>query len=96
MAAVPLVPGCSAETTNTIDRDEIAKQAQGEFDRIAKAKEQRFPKIACPDDLEGEVGNETRCRASGPDGMLGITVTVESVDDDKARLSFKGDDKLAK
>lgn len=96
MAALPLLAGCSAETTNTIDKDEIAKQAQSEFDKIAKAKGQRFPKIVCPDDLEGEKGMETRCSATGPDGTLGITVTVTSADEDNAQLNFKGDSKLTK
>jgi len=96
VAALPLLAGCSAETTKTIDKDEIAKQAQGEFDRIAKAKGQRFPKIVCPDDLEGEAGKKTRCTATGPDGTLGITVTVKSADGDNAQLNFKGDDKVTK
>ena len=46
--------------------------------------------------LEGEAGNKTRCTATGPDGTLGITVTVRSADGDNAQLNFKGDDKVTK
>jgi hypothetical protein len=81
----------------TVSSDEVAKQAQSQFDKIAQnAGQKTFPKITCPDDLDAKKGAKTRCSAKGNDGTLGITVTVASVKDDKAQLNFKGDSKLKK
>jgi len=81
----------------TVSKDEVAKQAQSQFDKIARnAGQKKFPKITCPKDLDAKKGAKTRCTAKGNDGTLGITVTVASIKDDKARLNFKGDSKLSK
>lgn len=83
--------------TNTVSKDEVAKQAQTQFNQIAqKAGQKTFPKIKCPDDLDAKKGAKTRCSAKGTDGTLGITVTVTSVKSNKAQLNFKGDSALKK
>ncbi len=80
---------------STVDKGDVEDQAQQFFDSVAKQQGQaKFPDIKCPDELKAEKGATTRCEAKGTDGTLGITVKVESVDDDTARLSFKADDKL--
>lgn len=83
--------------TQTVPKDEVAKQAQSQFDKIARnAGQKKFPKITCPKDLDAKKGAKTRCSAKGTDGTLGISVTVASTKDDRARLNFEGDSKLHK
>jgi hypothetical protein len=95
-AAAVLVGGCSASTGDpTVDKSEVAKQAQLQFNRIARQRgAAKFPAIKCPHDLKAKAGATTRCSAKGADGTLGITVTVTSVKDKKAQLRFKGDSAL--
>ena len=89
-----VLAGCGE---STVDKDEVAKQAQTYFDGVARDNgQEKFPEITCPDDLKAEKGETTRCSAEGDDGTLGITVTVNSVDGDTANLSFEGDDKVEK
>jgi PBP1b-binding outer membrane lipoprotein LpoB len=94
--AALLTAGCSASTGDkTVDKSEVAKQAQVQFDRIARQRgATKFPTIKCPKDLKAKKGATTRCSAKGTDGTLGITVTVTSVKNDKAQLHFKGDSAL--
>ena len=97
LALVAALAACGVETTKVIDKDEIAERTQAYFDDIArKSGGERFPKIICKEDLDGKEGESTRCSATGDDGTLGITVTVKSADEDRARLNFKADDKLTK
>jgi Domain of unknown function (DUF4333) len=94
--AAVLAGGCSSSTSDpTVDKAEVAKQAQLQFNRIARQKgAAKFPTIKCPKDLKAKAGAKTRCSAKGTDGTLGITVTVTSVKDKKAQLHFKGDSAL--
>ena len=52
------------------------------------------PDVSCPDDLEAEVGAETRCTLSveGDSKEYGVTVTVTSVEGDTANFDVKVDD----
>jgi hypothetical protein len=95
-AVAVLAAGCSASSGDpTVDKAEVAKQAQSQFNRIARQRGvAHFPKIKCPKDLKAKAGATTRCSAKGTDGTLGITVTVTSVKDKKAQLHFKGDSAL--
>ncbi|MBA3300849.1 MAG: DUF4333 domain-containing protein [Thermoleophilaceae bacterium] len=87
--------GCSSE--KTVTKGEVEKQAQQFFDGVAqKQGAASFPKVVCPDDVKAKTGEKTRCSAKGTDGTLGITVTVEKVDGDKATLRFKGDNAVKK
>jgi Domain of unknown function (DUF4333) len=87
--------GCSS--SHTIAKQEVAKQAQVQFDALARRNgKSRFPKIACPNDLDAKVGGSTRCSASSLAGTLGITVTVKSISGSTAHLIFKGDNHLTK
>jgi hypothetical protein len=97
--AIAMTIGLAAcgSSSNTIKKDEVAKRVQGEFDKIAQARGRKnFPKITCPDDLEAKKGASTRCSATGPDGTLGITVTVTELKDGNAHLGFKGDNHITK
>ena len=95
LLAAALFAGCGSD--NTLSKDEVAKEAQAQFDKIAKDRGQSsFPKITCPSDLKAKKGATTRCKAVGTDGTLGITVTVDSVDGGKAKLHFQADNKLQK
>ena len=100
LALALAVAGCSGEvgTSKTVAKETIEKQAQTQFDKLARQRgQERFPPIECPDDLEDpKVGDTTRCEATASDGTLGITVEVTAVDDDGVKLSFQGDDKLQK
>ena len=63
-------------------------------DAAADALETRLgfrPEVRCPDDLQAEVGAETRCTASVDGQTYGATVTVTSVDDDGAQLDVRVD-----
>ena len=93
--AAALFAGCGSD--DTLSKEDVAKEAQAQFDKIAKDRGQdTFPKITCPEDLKAEKGATTRCKATGTDGTLGITVTVASVDGGDAKLNFKADDQLQK
>ena len=52
------------------------------------------PDISCPDDLEAEVGAETRCTLTAGDDPTeyGVTVTVTSVEGDDANFDVEVDD----
>ena len=49
------------------------------------------PDVSCPDDLEAEVGAETRCTAAADGATYGATVTVTAVDDDGAEFDVQVD-----
>jgi hypothetical protein len=98
LAAGLALAGCSGSVGRIVDNQTIEKQAQKQFDKIAKEKGQKgFPPIKCPKDLEDpKVGDTTRCLARASDGSLGITVTVTAVDDSGVKLSFQADDHVSK
>ena len=52
------------------------------------------PTSSCPDDLEAEVGAETRCTLTAGDDPTeyGVTVTVTSVEDDTANFDVEVDE----
>jgi hypothetical protein len=96
-AASVLFGGCSASSSGdpTVDKADVAKQAQLQVARIARERGVRkVPRVKCPDDLKAKAGATTRCSAKGTDGTLGITVTVTSVKDKKAQLSVQRDSAL--
>ena len=49
------------------------------------------PDVRCPDDVEAEVGAETRCTAAIEGATYGATVTVTAVDDDGAEFDVEVD-----
>ena len=49
------------------------------------------PEVRCPDDLQADVGAETRCTATVDGQTYGATVTVTSVDDDGAQFDVRVD-----
>ena len=87
--AVPLLAGCGG---SAIDNSQLEEQTQ---EALTKSVGKEAPEAVCPDELKAEKGAETRCHMDFPEGKrLGITVTVSSVDDDKARYDIVADDKL--
>ena len=49
------------------------------------------PEVSCPDDVEAEVGAETRCTAAVEGATYGATVTVTAVEDDGAEFDVQVD-----
>ena len=49
------------------------------------------PDVRCPDDLQADVGAETRCTATVDGQTYGATVTVTSVDGDAATFDVRVD-----
>lgn len=95
LAVSAIAVGATGCGDKTLSKGEIEKQAQKFFDGVAQQQGQKnFPKITCPDDLKAEKGQTTRCSATSPEGTLGITVTVNSVNGDTVNLHFKGDDQI--
>ena len=89
--AVPLLAGglaaCGAEA---VSADDVADQAADALEAQAGVR----PDISCPEDLDAEVGAETRCTltAGGDPTEYGVTVTVTSVDDDRPTLQVRVDE----
>jgi hypothetical protein len=87
--AVLGLAGCGA---GSVPADDVASAAAQALQEQVGADV--TPDISCPDDLEAEVGASTRCTltAEGLDGEYGVTVTVNSVDGDKANFDVEVDD----
>jgi hypothetical protein len=87
--------GCSGSVSaggGSVSKSEVEKQAQTQFDALAKSKGQAsFPPITCPGDLDAKVGATEHCSATFSDGTLGITVKVASVSGDTAHMDFQAD-----
>jgi len=49
------------------------------------------PAVSCPDDVEAEVGAETRCTATVDGETYGATVTVTAVEDEEALFDVQVD-----
>ena len=78
--------GCGA---GSLSAEDVATGAE---DALEEEVGQR-PDVACPEDLEAEVGAETRCTltAEGLEGEYGVTVTVTSVEGDTANFDVQVD-----
>ncbi len=50
--------------------------------------------IDCPDGMAAEVGESVRCTLTVPEGLLGATATVKSVDGDHVVLGVEVDEQL--
>lgn len=91
LALLPLlglvIAGCG---TPMLPAGTVSKAAE---DALEQQVGQR-PTVSCPKDLEAKVGATTRCSltADGLDGTYGVTVTVRSVDGDKAHFDVQVDD----
>jgi len=79
-----------AGSTESVSADDVAEGAADALEEQVGAR----PDVTCPDDLEAEVGAETRCTLSvtGDDQEYGVTVTVTSVEGDTANFDVEVDD----
>ncbi|MGY0062075.1 DUF4333 domain-containing protein [Streptomyces sp. LZ34] len=95
VAAGVLLVGCSAsvkveKSTPKLSADKLATAVA---EKLAATTGQPKPRIACPEDLVGKVGNTTRCKLTADDGStLGVSVTVSSVKGDQINFDIKADD----
>ena len=91
LAAAPLLAlGVSACGASSLAADDVAEGAEDALEAEVGAR----PDVSCPQDLEAEVGAETRCTLSvaGDTAEYGVTVTVTSVQDDTANFDVQVDD----
>ena len=79
--------GCGSAT---LSAGTVSKAAE---DALEQQVGQR-PTVTCPKDLDAKVGATARCTltADGLDGTYGVTVTVKSVQGDKAHFDVQVDD----
>ena len=75
--------------TGTLASDDVATQAEDALEERVGAR----PDIVCPDDLDAEVGAETRCTLTAGDDPTeyGVTVTVTAVDEGEAAFDVEVD-----
>ena len=94
LAATPfLLLGLAACSASTLAAEDTAEKAEDALEEQIGTR----PDISCPDDLEAEVGAETRCTlTAGEDPTeYGVTVTVTSVDGDTVNFDVEVDEEPA-
>jgi hypothetical protein len=89
LVAVPLVGIGLTACTGTLPSDDVATQAENALEEQVGAR----PDIVCPEDLDAEVGAETRCTLTAGDDPTeyGVTVTVTAVDGGQAQFDVEVD-----
>jgi Domain of unknown function (DUF4333) len=85
-----LLTGCSVFGSAVLSAEEVATQTEEALEEQVGVR----PEVTCPDDLDAEVGAETRCvlTAGGDPTEYGVTVRVESVDGGKATFDVQVDE----
>ena len=88
--ALLAVVGPVACGSTVLPADEVAAGAEDALEEEAGSR----PEVSCPEDVEAEVGAETRCllTAEGLEGEYGVTVTVTSVEDGEAQFEVQVDE----
>lgn len=89
LVAVPLLSLGLAGCGGTVAADDVATEAEAALEEQVGSR----PDIVCPDDLEAEVGAETRCTLTAGDDPTeyGVTVTVTAVDGGQAQFDVEVD-----
>jgi hypothetical protein len=89
LAAVPLLAVGLAACSSSLAADDVAEGAEDALEPEVGAR----PDVSCPDDLEAEVGAQTRCtvRLGDDPQEYGVTVTVTSVEDETAHFDVEVD-----
>jgi hypothetical protein len=84
-----LALGLAACGTATLSAEEVATGAEDALEQQVGTR----PDITCPEDVEAEVGKQTRCTltAEGLDGEYGVTVKITKVEDDTANFDVQVD-----
>jgi len=85
-----LAAGLAACGAGSLTADDVAQSAEDALEAQVGLR----PDVACPDDLDAEVGAETRCTLSveGDEQEYGVTVTITSVDDGTADFDVQVDE----
>jgi hypothetical protein len=81
--------GCGG--AGTVDKAEVEKEVQ---EQLSKSVGAEAPAADCPKDLEAEKDATTRCTMKFPEGELGITVKVTSVEDEKVSFNVQADEQV--
>jgi hypothetical protein len=91
LVATPLLAlGLAACGASSLAADDVANGAEEALEEQVGAR----PDVSCPEDLDAEVGSETRCTltVAGDSAEYGVTVTVTSVEGDTANFDVKVDE----
>ena len=91
LALVPfLLAGLAACGSSTLSADEVATNAEDALEEQIGVR----PSISCPEDVEAEVGAETRCTLTGGDDPTeyGVSIKVTEVDGDNAKFDVQVDE----
>ena len=90
LVAAPLLSLGLTGCGGTVDAGDVATAAEDALEEQVGAR----PDIVCPDDLEAEVGAETRCTLTAGDdpAEYGVTVTVTAVDGGDAEFDVVVDE----
>lgn len=74
LATLSALGGCGG--TPTIEQDKLEDSVADDLEREVGAR----PRITCPGDLTGKVGETMRCELTSGTDTLGVTVEVTDVD----------------
>jgi Domain of unknown function (DUF4333) len=91
LAAAPLLlAGLAGCGSGTLAAEETAEKAEDALEEQIGTR----PEISCPDDLEAEVGAESRCILTAGDDPTeyGVTITVTSVEGDTVNFDVEVDE----
>jgi hypothetical protein len=90
LVATPLLVLGLAACSSSLAADDVAEGAEDALETQVGVR----PDVSCPEDLEAEVGAETRCTltVAGDPEEYGVTVTVTSVEGDTANFDVKVDE----
>ncbi len=90
LAVVPVLAVLTACGADSIPAPDVAEAAEDLLEEEVGVR----PEVTCPDDVEAEVGAETRCTLTADDDPTeyGVTVTLASLDDEKPGWSVQVDD----
>jgi hypothetical protein len=90
LVATPLLALALAACGGSLAAGDVAEGAEEALEAEVGVR----PDVSCPEDLEAEVGAETRCtlRVAGDPEEYGVTVTVTSVGGDTANFDVQVDD----
>lgn len=91
-ALVLLTAGCSASAG--AGELTAADVESGVDDLVERELGQRPQDVDCPDGMPAEEGASVRCALTVPEGLLGATVTVSSVEGERVVLGIQVDDEL--
>ena len=93
LAAPLVVLGTAGCGSTTLTADAIATGAEDALEEQVGIR----PDVTCPEDIDAEVGAETRCTLTAGDDPTeyGVTVTVTSVEGERANFDVEVDDEPA-